>query len=400
MPTATGTLIGTVAYLSPEQIERGAADQRSDVYAAGILLYECLTGHQPHGGETPLQIAYQHVHSDVPAPSASRPGLAPALDQLVARATCRNPLGRPADAGAFLHEVLAVRRSLSARALDDDTGSTRRPVDVNADTEAVAYGGHRAGAPQPTTPIGSDPAFGGAGRRGPIAVPARFARRRSRGVLALAAVLTAALALGLGGWRLAMGATVDTPSLISLSKDAALAKARTSGLQVRFADGGRFSENVAAGEVISTDPLPGHPVAEHGWVTAILSKGPERIAVPNGVVGAGLDDAKQQLVNAGLTLGAVTHSYSDTVGSGQVISTDPQVGTALKRGAVVNFVVSDGGKPTRLPDTVGQFVDEATPELERLGFVVSVKQVDSLEPAGQVLAQDPDSGARSPAARP
>jgi len=117
--TSTGTLIGTVAYLAPEQVERGVADQRTDVYSAGILLYECLTGFQPHGGETPIQIAYQHVNADVPAPSAIRPSLAPALDELVARATCRNPAGRPDDAGAFLAELLTVRRSLSPAELDD-----------------------------------------------------------------------------------------------------------------------------------------------------------------------------------------------------------------------------------------------------------------------------------------
>ena len=100
-----GVLIGTVAYLSPEQLERGRADARSDIYAAGIVLYEMLTGHPPFGGDTPLAVAYQHVHHDVPAPSEEVPGLPWAVDELVARTTRRDPAGRPLDAGAFLAEL-------------------------------------------------------------------------------------------------------------------------------------------------------------------------------------------------------------------------------------------------------------------------------------------------------
>ena len=90
-----GVLIGTVAYLSPEQLERGRADARSDIYAAGIVLYEMLTGHPPYGGDTPLAVAYQHVHHDVPAPSAEVPGLPWAVDELVARTpAATRPAGR------------------------------------------------------------------------------------------------------------------------------------------------------------------------------------------------------------------------------------------------------------------------------------------------------------------
>src|SRR5207245_4035220 len=103
-----GVLIGTVAYLSPEQLERSKADARSDVYAAGIVLYEMLTGHPPYGGDTPLAVAYQHVHHDVPAPSAEVP-VPWQLDELVARATRRDPVARPVDAGAFLAELADPR---------------------------------------------------------------------------------------------------------------------------------------------------------------------------------------------------------------------------------------------------------------------------------------------------
>src|SRR5689334_6607917 len=123
-----GVLIGTVAYLSPEQLERGGADARSDVYAAGIVLYELLTGHPPYGGDTPLAVAYQHVHHDVPPPSDETPGLPWQIDELVARATRRDPAVRPVDAGAFLAELADLCTDLGIAPVPVPTGrSTAGP---------------------------------------------------------------------------------------------------------------------------------------------------------------------------------------------------------------------------------------------------------------------------------
>jgi serine/threonine-protein kinase len=110
--TKTGMIIGTAAYLAPEQVSRSASDPRTDVYASGVMLFELLTGVQPHKGESPLEVAYKHVNEIVPAPSSITPGLAPALDALVALATSRDPDLRPADAGQFLRAITEVRRGL------------------------------------------------------------------------------------------------------------------------------------------------------------------------------------------------------------------------------------------------------------------------------------------------
>src|SRR6478672_11904423 len=118
--TATGgVLIGTVSYLSPELVVDGKADARSDVYAAGVLIYEMLTGHKPHQADSAIQVAYKHVHEDIPAPSASTPGIPPYVDALVARATSRDPSYRPADARVLLHQVRRVRHALDHGVVDD-----------------------------------------------------------------------------------------------------------------------------------------------------------------------------------------------------------------------------------------------------------------------------------------
>ncbi|MDT7609689.1 MAG: eukaryotic-like serine/threonine-protein kinase [Pseudonocardiales bacterium] len=110
--TSTGMIMGTVAYLSPEQVTGGAVDARSDVYSAGILLYELLTGLPPYDGEHPLAVAYQHVNQNVPPPSRLVPGLPPDLDALVASATRRDPQARPPNAETMLHAVRGVRAAL------------------------------------------------------------------------------------------------------------------------------------------------------------------------------------------------------------------------------------------------------------------------------------------------
>jgi serine/threonine-protein kinase len=110
--TKSGMIIGTAAYLAPEQVAGGVADARTDVYAAGVMLFELLTGRQPHTGDTPLAVAYKHVNEVVPPPSSAVPGLPPALDALVALATSRDPGLRPGDAGQFLGAVTGVRHGL------------------------------------------------------------------------------------------------------------------------------------------------------------------------------------------------------------------------------------------------------------------------------------------------
>ncbi|MFT4263209.1 MAG: protein kinase, partial [Nocardioides sp.] len=148
--TSTGVLIGTVSYIAPEIVTDGRADQRSDVYSAGVMLYELLTGRKPHEGESPIQVAYKHVHSDVPRASDSVvEGLPAYVDALVARATARDPDLRPADAGVMLRQLQRVSQALAH--------GVREDVDLTADLALPARPLHEPTTSDDLTPPGADP---------------------------------------------------------------------------------------------------------------------------------------------------------------------------------------------------------------------------------------------------
>ncbi len=149
--TATGMVLGTVAYVAPEQVSRGTTDPRTDVYSAGILLYEMLTGVAPYSGDSPISVAYRHVHDDVPPPSAIVPGLPDELDAITMRATRREPGARPADAGAFLAELYDVRTDLGLARVPVPPRNPGSPADGEDDD------GGRTTVLGATSPIGADP---------------------------------------------------------------------------------------------------------------------------------------------------------------------------------------------------------------------------------------------------
>ncbi len=214
-------LLGTVAYLAPEQVERGVADARSDVYAVGILLFEMLTGRKPFAGETPIQVAYQHVHSDVPAPSTFVPGLAPALDALVRSAAARDADARPADAGDLLVEARRTRASLTPDELDGVPSAGEPTVMVPTAGSFVVPGG------PPSPPAASSVAVLSA----PTGVldltqpPPRPAapHKSHRGRTAAVVILALALLLGAAGWYVGAGpgSKVPVPDVVAKTTAAA-----------------------------------------------------------------------------------------------------------------------------------------------------------------------------------
>jgi serine/threonine-protein kinase len=419
--TATGgVLIGTVSYLSPELVADGRADARSDVYAAGVVLYEMLTGRKPHEGESPIQVAYKHVHEDVPAPSDTVPGIPAYVDALVARATARDRDLRPADARVLLHQVRRVRAALDHGVLDDpeltdDLTPTvpvqrlaRDPEDIDYHDEQVrpivsaaqvATAG-RTDADDPrlledatddTDVLGARPPKHPAppSARGPQ--PAPRPRRSRRGPVLLVVVLLLAVAARVGGWWFGAGRFVSTPGVVSLTPRAAEAKVDAAGLT--FAVGGRdYSETVRAGLVMRTDPAGGDNVTRDGTVTATVSRGPERHKVP-ALRGMSLDAAQAAIADAHLSYGDAKYVYDNKIAKDVVLRADPATGTSLRRDAAVDVVVSKGPHPVKVPDVTGKDSRDAVKTLKKLHLKAdqSRENSDTVDRGG-VISQSPDSG--------
>ncbi|MGN9775605.1 Stk1 family PASTA domain-containing Ser/Thr kinase [Micromonospora sp. H33] len=393
-------LMATVAYVAPELVTDGHADPRTDVYSAGIVLFEMLTGRVPYDGDRPVEVAWQHVDRDVPAPSTLVPGLPKSLDDLVARATRRDPGARPTDAGALLAEVQVAREDLGNH--NTRTAVLRRV----ADEPAVAQPTMVVAAVQPAErpawarlPEGSSRA--GRRRAGPEGddVWSRLAALRTRvlghprGRLAVAAaVVVLGLIAATGGWWFGVGRYTVAPQLVSLSKAEAQAQAERAGFVLAYADP-RHDEQVPKDAVLAQDPVSSTRIEKGGTITLTLSLGPERFPVPD-VVGKEFELAATDLADAQLKVAKGAARYDDSLPAGVVLATDPKAGTEVKPGDKVTVILSKGKAPISVPNLVGKNLNEARSILARLGLVLveppTVKESD--KPKDEVLGQSPADG--------
>jgi serine/threonine-protein kinase len=431
--TATsGVLMGTVSYLPPELVVDGTADARSDVYSLGVLTFELLTGTKPHAGDNPIQVAYKHVHNDVPAPSTVVSGIPGYLDAFVARATSRDPALRPADAYVMLQQLRRVRHALDHGVLDDaeltddltatlSLGRTAsRSVPTPHGSSAVsslldsATAGVAHQAPDEVFDFSAYDDFSPAGTNpGPDFVPAGentlevrvalppartsdrpavYRRGRRRGWIAFVLVLLLAAGAALAGWYYGVGRFRATPDVVSLSTSAAEKRIEAAGLTFKVG-GTAYSETVPSGSVLSTDPGPGdHVLKDNGTVTAVISKGPERHNVPD-LRGLTEGDAIKVIRGHSLTIGHTTREWNEKVKAGVVISFTPTAGTELHRNDPVRIVVSRGPQPHRITDYTGKHAAVADRVLGRLGFkVTTTRRYDDDVAKGVVISQSPDHG--------
>ncbi|MEH1102435.1 Stk1 family PASTA domain-containing Ser/Thr kinase [Micromonospora sp. CPCC 205561] len=396
-------LMATVAYVAPELVTEGHADPRTDVYSAGIVLFEMLTGRVPYDGDRPVDVAWQHVDRDVPAPSTLVPGLPKALDDLVLRSTRREPGARPTDAGALLAEVQVAREDLHLGDANSRTAVLRRVSDepMSQPTMMVAAvqpaerpawarlpdgGGQRAGRRRATPEEGESlwsrlSALGARVMGDP----------RGRTAVIAAAVVLLLVAAG-GGWWLAAGRYTEAPQLVALSRADAEAQASRGGFTLAYADP-RHDEKVPKDAVLAQDPASTTRIVKGSTITLVLSLGPERFPVPD-VVGKEFELAEADLLDAKLVVAKGTARYDDNLPAGVVMATDPKVGTEVKPGDKVTVILSKGKAPISVPNLVGKNLGEARNVLAQLGLVLVEPPTykDSDKPRDEVLGQSPADG--------
>ncbi|MCO4251038.1 Stk1 family PASTA domain-containing Ser/Thr kinase [Pseudarthrobacter raffinosi] len=444
--TSTGTLIGTVGYLSPELVLGKQADTRSDIYSVGIMLYEMLTGQQPYDGEVPIQVAYKHVNETVGPPSALVPGLAAEVDELVQWCTANDPENRPVDGNALLQELRHIRTNLTDAELDLRPPAATQEGQQNQ-TEIIARTNnptavmssfsrpqpqHPPHAPHALYPPDADYRPGEQFRPEahyrpdaqdavPAAIPlSKRARRkldredekarsraaatpvrslregnpRRRGALwVVVLVIIALLATG-AGWFFGMGP--GSPGTIPAVANKSVAQAQQllseAGFQSRTND--VFDDDVPSGLVVGSDPTAGTETRKFQLVSLFVSKGPQLFELPK-LTGGTLDDAKNALNQAEMALGTVSEKFDDAVAAGVVLAQDPAAGTPARHGTPVALSVSKGPQPIPVPSVVGLEEDAAVETIESAGLKADVakdKVNDRHVPKGSVAAQSPATG--------
>jgi serine/threonine-protein kinase len=391
-----GLLLGTVAYISPEQALGQPATQASDVYAAGVMLYELLTGHPPHDGPTDYVIVRKHVDEDVPVPSDEVPDVPAEVDALVAMATARSAAERFADAGAFLGAVRRTRRALEGEPIRVSPAPVPLAGTVaerRSDTNPI-HSSTTALEPlaaEPSTQATLPPSDV---RPQPPADPFRTPPKKPRAKRRLRRlVLMLALVAVLGGasWWWLEGRLVDTPSLVGMTVAQAEQAGASAGLSVAVTSE-EYSESIPAESVVATDPSAGSRIAPGETVGLVVSLGPERYEVPS-IVGSTREQAEAQLGELTLVAGEVSRTFSEDVAKDLIISQSPEPGTEVKRGAEVAFVISDGRQPIEVPDVTGRPAAEAVDAIEQAGLVAQVGEAYSGEvEKGRVISQNPADG--------
>ncbi|ODT99096.1 MAG: serine/threonine protein kinase [Pseudonocardia sp. SCN 72-86] len=359
--TQTAAVIGTAQYLSPEQARGEAVDARSDVYAAGCVLFELLTGDPPFTGDTPVAVAYQHVREDPRHPSQLNPDVPPELDAIVLKALSKNPINRYQSAAEMRSDLIRVRNGQRPQAplvMSDDERTALLASDAGPTRRMNPAGGVRHTIPPGTVPAWRDDDQGaGTGRKVAIGI----------GIAVVLGLLAFVAFQFFGSPSVKQ---VAVPNVVGQQQDAARAAIVAAGLQVNVQQDESPVDQV--NKVVRTDPAAGTQLDENKTVTMFIGKGPAQAAVPP-LIGQTVEQAQQLLTERGLTLGNQTEQEtSDSTKVGKIISSDPQAGANAPGGSAVNVVVGKELSTVSVPDVTGQSADAATNTLKQAGFQVKV----------------------------
>ncbi|GAB6984431.1 Stk1 family PASTA domain-containing Ser/Thr kinase [Nocardioides pyridinolyticus] len=363
--TQTAAVVGTAQYLSPEQARGETVDSRSDVYSAGCLLYELLTGRPPFVGDSPVAVAYQHVREPALPPSDHDTDLPPEIDAIVMKALAKRVEDRYQSAAAMRSDI---ERYLAGR-----------PVQAQVPPPAPTPSPYPTAATQVVAAAPGEDDDSSRGRTGLLI---------ALGLLLVVLIAGAAYLMP----RLFESAPeeVAVPSVVDRNENQARRLIGEAGLAVGAIDR-ENSETVEAGRVIRQDPGADEFVAPDSQVDLVISLGRPEVQVPD-VIGDFREDAQDQLEEAGLRVRFEEEDSDED--EGRVLRTDPSQGQTVADGTTVTVFYSDG--PEEIPNVVGMVEPEAKNTLRNAGFKVeTIENPNSTEPAGTVISQSPRGGTRA-----
>ncbi len=391
MTAESSVILGSVSYLSPEQVQRGIADSRSDVYAVGITAFEIFTGKKPFEGAEPIQVAYMHVNDRVPRISSIHSDIPSDLDDLIYRATAGNADDRPRDAAEFHSQLLAINARLNPKEnqLSLELDIPIQPMRPEKRQKSLRRRAKELTAPIPkvevekSVPVVKETTSQIAKRK----KASKRVRRNRKIAVGLAVIL------GITGWYtlIGPGSRVVVPSTVGATEAELTAALSPLGLTSMIVER-RYSEDIEANRVIESIPAGGGKLDPGGTVKIVLSKGPERYAVPM-LQGLTPEAAINLIQKSPLRVAPILEVFDATVPKGYVISAKPAVGTKVKRNTTITLTVSKGIEQVALASYIGKSGEQALNELTEAGFkVTSTYAFNETRLAGEVVSQTPAGG--------
>ncbi|MDB5027583.1 MAG: putative Serine/threonine protein kinase [Candidatus Eremiobacteraeota bacterium] len=372
--TQPGMVMGSVAYISPEQAQGHDIDERSDLYSVGVVLYQMLTGSLPFSGDNAVAVALKHV-SEPPKPiDPATTGVSPAVASIVGRLLSKSPEGRFSSATELASALREAR----------ERPNVSHASDAGGDAPTTRLGAVKVPTPPPRRSVAPD-------RREPVVetVDDRVAHGPDRRWLLFPVLLAVAIAIGFFAMRVPFPGTasIAVPDLVGKGATTAQQELLQRGLQAKVTN--EPSDTVPQDRVIRQDPPAGAQLAKNAVVTLVVSGGLPRVQVPD-VKGYSVGDAQRTLQNAKLK-SKIVEAYSGTIPVQQVIDVIPAIGTSVRQNSTVVLTVSKGTKPISVPSVVSLTVDEARKRLGALGLKLTVAQRTESDtiPANVIASQDP-----------
>lgn len=390
MVADTSKIIGSVHYFSPEQARGAYVDERSDIYSLGIVMFEMLTGRVPFDGETPVEVALKHINEDVPSPAKLVPGIPPALDKVVLKATDKYQTERYKSADEMLEalkNVEFVTQMVGDRVFAGETDNKPRR---DESLVAPVMSSRREDREQEMVIAPANP-------RKPKAKSDDKKKKKRAIIIGVAAAAILALfgILYVSGIIGGGGKEITVPDVKGMSYSEAKEVLEAKGLKIEKADEPIASQKIEKGKIVSQTPSKNSKVKKGRTVRVILSAGNTELKVPD-LKGLSYKEAKTLLSEMGLQISKGDEVDSDSVTEGLIASQYPSAKTKVDKGDIITVNISKGKKDAVIPKLVGTtFTSESdvSATLSKYGYKLGkVSYEESYETPGTIIKQSPDAG--------
>ena len=347
---STGSkIVGSVHYFSPEQARGNYVDERSDIYSLGIVMYEMLTGKVPFDGDNPVTVALKHINEEIVPPIELEPGIPPALDRCVMKATSKYQTNRYANADELIQELdnISFVTNVAGHQIFESSDVIEKRKQRREDYEKEV--------------------------EKEVEERERERKKKNKKKIIIASVIAAILLVAGGSfaaWKAGMfSATKPAPDFMDMTLEEATQAAEEQGFKIKQGKD-IYSSDYAEGRICLQDPEPGTEMPKEGTITVNLSKGSKEGLVPN-VVGMQESEVEAFLTDHGYVLGN-KKVVTDPAPAGEVLEQDPVAGTSLDKESKVNIVVSDGKgvEKASVPSVTRMSLEEAESEIKNAGFKV------------------------------